>query len=376
MPERQLVEIDVKPGPMSETQSGVSRLKPRILGALVDPDRRGETAAIVMHPTNSFLGHPLLEPLAARGITMLGLNSRFMNNDAALIMERVIQDLGAGVAWLRRRGHRKVCLIGFSGGAAMSCFYQAEAEAPSVTRTPAGDEVSFDPSEMPPADGVALIAAHLGRSRLLLDWIDPSVVDESDAGSRDPSLDMYDEGIAPPYGDDFLARYRAAQRARRDRIEGWVKGRLDGARAEGRATDEAFVIHRTFADPRFMDLSLDPNDREPGGIWGNAREVNYSANAIGRYTSLTAFMSQWSSASQADGPANIARTTVPVQYIELTGDASAFPSTTAIWRDAIAARARGGPARAHAIRGASHYLKQPAHLSEAADALAGWMETL
>jgi hypothetical protein len=376
MPERQLVEIDVKPGPMADTQSGVARLKPRILGALVEPERRGRTAAIVMHPTNNFLGHPLLGPMAERGIGMLGLNSRFLNNDAALIMERVIQDLGAGVSWLRRRGYDKVCLIGFSGGAAMSCFYQAEAERPSITHTPAGDAVAFDAEEMQPADGVALIAAHLGRSRLLLDWIDPSVTDDADAGSCDPLLDMYAQENAPPYSEDFLTRYREAQRQRRDRIEAWAHARLDRARGRGLATDEAFVVHRTFADPRFMDLSLDANDREPGGIWGNALEVNYSANAIGRYTSLTAFMSQWSSQSQADGPTNIARTSVPVSYMELTGDASAFPSTTKHWVSAIEGRVRGGGAHVHAIRGGDHYLKKQGHLAEAADALAGWMETV
>ena len=372
---RRLVEIDVRPGLMSDTQSGISRLKPRILGARVERDRRGTTAAIVMHPTNSFLGHPLLESLAERGVTMLGLNSRFMNNDSALIMERVIQDLGAGVIWLRRQGYKKVCLIGFSGGAAMSSFYQAEAECPLVSKTPAGDPVSFDPSEMPPADGISLISAHLGRSRLLVDWIDPSVTDESDASSCDTSLDMYAADISPPYSSKFLELYRRAQLRRRDHIEAWVKSRLSAARASGNS-DEAFVIHRTFADPRFLDLSIDANDREAGGIWGNAREVNYSANAIGRYTSLTAFMSQWSSASQADGPSNIAKTSVPVQYIELRGDSAAYPSTTQTWTDAIKGRRSGGEAELRSIAGADHYLKKPGHLAEASDAIAAWIERL
>ena len=375
MLKRELVEIDVKPGLMSDTQSGITRLKPRILGALVEPDLRGTRAAIVMHPTNSFLGHPLLESLAERGVTMLGLNSRFMNNDSALIMERVIQDLGAGVTWLRKQGYGKVALIGFSGGAAMSSFYQAEAEHPSVSETPAGDPVSFNPSEMIPADGISLISAHLGRSRLLLDWIDPSVTDEGDAASCDASLDMYSADTPPPYSDEFLSRYRSAQVKRRDRIEAWVRSRLSAARAQGNS-DEAFVIHRTFADPRFMDLSIDANDREPGGIWGNAREVNYSANAIGRYTSLTAFMSQWSSASQADGPSNIAKTSVPVQYIELRGDSAAYPSTTRTWTEAISNRRSGGAADLRSISDADHYLKKAGHLAEASDAIAAWMERL
>lgn len=373
MPHRTLVEIDTRPVAMSETQSGVTRLKPRILGAFFEPDVKATVATIVMHPTNSFLGHPLLEPLAQRGIAALGLNSRFMNNDAALIMERAIQDLGAGVRWLRERGFRKIHLTGFSGGAALACFYQAQAEKLTISQTPAGDLLDIRPEDLPPADGLSLIAAHLGRSRLLLDWIDPSVSDEHDALSRDPSLDMYDRANGPPYSPAFLDRYRAAQHARRDRLETAVQARLGQLRARGSAVDEAFVVHRTFADPRFMDLGLDANDRRTGGIWGNAREVNYSANAIGRYTTLTAFLSQWASCSNADGPTNIARTSVPVQYIELGGDAATFPSTTRIWRSAIDSRPMGGTAEFSTIAEADHYLKRQEHLARAADLMASWL---
>lgn len=372
MPRKTIVEIDTKPVGMSETQSGITRLKPKILGAFVEPESESRVAAILMHPTNNFLGHPLLNPLAERGIAALGLNTRFMNNDAMLIMERAIEDLGAGVKWLRGRGYEKVYLIGFSGGAALACFYQAQAEKLTITHTPAGDPIRIDPADIPPADGVSLIAAHLGRSRLLLEWIDPSVTDDQDSQSRDPSLDMYDEANGPPYSTEFLERYRTAQHVRRDRLEARAKARLEMLRAKGQSTDEAFVVHRTFADPRFMDLTLDANDRHPGGIWGNAKEVNYAANAIGRYTSLTAFLSQWASCSNADGPTNIARTSVPVQYIELGGDASTFPSTTEIWREAIGGREKGGPPSFVTIPGADHYLKQAEHLKAAADAIAGW----
>ena len=72
-----------------------------------------------------------------------------------------------------------------------------------------------------------------------------------------------------------------------------------------------FIVHRTHADPRCLDLALDANDRAPGSVWGDARAVNYAANAMGRVTSLTAFLSQWSSRSRAGGPENLARTSVP-----------------------------------------------------------------
>ena len=217
---------------------------------------------------------------------------------SVLLMERAIQDLGAGVKWLRAQGCTKVVLLGYSGGAALSAFYQAQAEKLTVQATPAGDPVPLVPGDLPPVDGLVFCAAHAGRSRLLLEWIDPSVTDESDAASRDPSLDMYDAANGVPYSAKFLSHYRAGQRKRRDKIEAWVWERLRTLRAmPGGATDQAFVVHRTFADPRFQDTTIDPSDRKPGGMWGNAKGVNYASNAIGRYTSFTAFLSQWASVS-------------------------------------------------------------------------------
>ena len=53
---------------------------------------------------------------------------------------------------------------------------------------------------------------------------------------------------------------------------------------------------------------------------------------MGRTTSLTAFLSQWSSRSQADGPSNLARTTrAPKLLLTYTGDQSTFPSTRDAW---------------------------------------------
>jgi hypothetical protein len=89
------------------------------------PSVRGTAAAIVMHPTSNFMGHYLIAPLAHRGVACLGLNSRYAGNDTMLL---VIQDLGAGVEFLRGQGYDKVVLIGNSGCASLSAFYQAQAE--------------------------------------------------------------------------------------------------------------------------------------------------------------------------------------------------------------------------------------------------------
>lgn len=366
----QLASIDVRAGAAMESQSGLQMMRPRIWGAFREParvDRAGATAAIVMHPASNFMGHYLIEPLAQRGVACMGLNSRYVNNDATLIMERVIQDLGAGVRFWRELGYRRVVLIGNSGGAALSAFYQAQAERLTASHTVDGTATGLDASDLPPVDAIALCAAHAGRSRLFGEWIDPAVIDENDPVATDPALDMFDQGNGPPYAPAFLARFRAAQLARRERIEGWVWSTLRRLRRDtGGPRDRAFVVHRTHADPRFLDLSLDPNERRAGSVWGDPCAVNRAANAMGRFTTLTAFLSQWSSASQADGPDNLARTSVPVLHLTYRADQSVFPSTVTAWM-----RAGGERIRNVDIAGADHYLTgRPDLVQAVADHLA------
>jgi len=373
MPELQLAVIDVKPGASLESQSGLQMLRPRIFGAFMAPSGPKKVAAIVMHPTSNFMGHYLIGPLAERGVCCMGLNSRYMGNDTLLLMERAIQDLGAGVKHLRAMGYEKVLLIGNSGGAALSSFYQAQAERLTATHFPDGDPTHLHADDLPPVDGIALCAAHLGRSRLLRDWIDPSVTDEHDVLSVDPELDMYDARHRVPYSAEFLARFQGAQKARLDRIEQWALGRLEQLRTTpGAPRDQAFIVYRTHADPRCVDLTLDPNDRAPGSVWGDGRQVNYSANAMGRTTSLTAFLSQWSSRSQADGPTNLARTGCPKLLLTYTADQSTFPSTRDAWL-----QAGGSTIRNVDIVGGNHYLAGQQHLvPKAADAIAEFAHAL
>lgn len=301
----------------------------------------------------------------------MGLNSRYAGNDTLLLMERAIQDLGAGVRYLREQGYERVILIGNSGGAALAAFYQAQAQQLSAHHFVDGDPTHLHPDDLPPVDGIALCAAHLGRSRLLRDWIDPSVSDELDPLAVTAQFDMYDPRLTVPYSKDFLEGFSAAQTARIQRIEQWALERLHTLRnTPGAARDQVFLIHRTHADPRCVDLSLDVNDRAPGSVWGDARQVNYSANAMGRTTSLTAFLSQWSSLSQADGPTNLARTSVPVLLLTHTADQSTFPSTRDTWLQAAAGRIRNVD-----IKGGNHYLAgQPELVEQAANEIAGWIE--
>src|SRR5690349_6338009 len=218
MADLQLAVIDVKPGAAMESQSGLQMLRPRIYGAFMAPPGPKKVACIVMHPTSNFMGHYLIAPLAARGVCCMGLNSRYMGNDTVLLMERAIQDLGAGVKFLRDAGYEKVVLVGNSGGAALSSFYQSQAERLTAHHFPDGDPTHLHPADLPPVEGIALCAAHQGRSKLMRDWIDPSVTDEHDPLSVDPALDMYDPRHPVPYEADFLARFGAAQQARLERL--------------------------------------------------------------------------------------------------------------------------------------------------------------
>lgn len=378
MTELKLAVIDVKPGAAMESQSGLQLLRPRIYGAWMEPPGPKRVAAIVMHPASNFMGHYLIAPLAARGVACMGLNSRYAGNDTLLLMERVIQDLGAGVQYLRAQGYDKVVLIGNSGGASLSAFYQAQAEKLTIETMLDGDPAGLSPQDLPPVDGLALCAAHEGRSTLMRNWIDPSVTDEHDPLSVDLALDMYDPRNQP-FTPEFLQRFKAAQAARLRRLEEWVAQRLNLLRSQtppGSPRDQTFIIHRTHADPRCLDLSLDPNDRQLGSVWGNgvagARAVNYAASQMGRITSLTAFLSQWSSQSRADGPSNLARTSVPVLLCTYTADQSTFPSTREAWL-----RAAGERIRNVDIRAGNHYLAgQPQLVEQVADTMADWIHAL
>ncbi|MDP9878009.1 pimeloyl-ACP methyl ester carboxylesterase [Variovorax boronicumulans] len=370
---KELLVLDVKPGIAMESQSGIAQLWPKIYGALVRADGKSRTAAIVMHPASNFMGHYLLEPMAAAGITMLGLNSRYVNNDSQLIMERVLQDLGAGVRHLRGQGYEKILLIGNSGGAALASYYQAQAENFTATHTPAGDPTGLSPLDLPPVDGIVLTAAHPGRSRLFSEWLDPSVIDERDPFSADPALDMFNPANGPAFAPEWLARYRAAQLARNARIEQWARAQLAYVRALPHGVrDMAFVIYRTAADPRHLDPSIDPNDRPAGTIWGEPREINYGANNIGRYTTLTAYLSQWAACTFADGPSNLVRTSVPVLSIEHTADASVVPAMNALW----VSRTPGRIVR-HTLVGGTHYLAgQPEKVRETVQVIASWAQRI
>jgi pimeloyl-ACP methyl ester carboxylesterase len=315
---------------------------------------RGKTVLIFMHPTGVMNHLPLPVALARAGTPVMTCGSRYPHNDTALIMEKVAIDLGAYVRFAKERlGYENVVLAGWSGGGSLSLFYQAEAEHPSIEATPAGDPVAM--RGLIPADGVLQLAAHVSRAITLSEWIDPAVADERDPDHRNPEFDIYGDPPAeqPPFSAAFQEKYRAAQKARIRAITATVRERLAHLRAKGRPHDEhAFVVHGTMADLRWLDPTIDPNDRPPGTCYmGDPRVVNMSPAHLARYSSLRAWLSQWSELSRADGPACAGRVSVPALIIENSADDACTPSH--------AARIKAGFTKVtpafHRIEGANHY---------------------
>lgn len=320
--------------------------------------RGGEdTVVCLMHPRADFARHYLAPGLVEAGFAVFCQNSRWLGNDSMLIHERVLLDVAAGVAAMRERFDR-VVLCGNSGGGSLYSFYLDQALAPEgrrLTDTAAGDPLDLNRFELPAADAMVYLAAHPGEGHFLLRAIDPSVVDEADPVRSDPALDLYrpDNGFAEPpapsrYAPKFLDAYRAAQRARVERIDAEARARVARrreARARWKATGAVeerrasiathfLRVYRTDADPRCVDPSLDPSDRDYGSLWGRRPDwINYGPVGFARVVSPEAWLSTWSGLSSR---AEIARTgrriTLPCLQVYYTGDNCIFPSDA----DAIA----------------------------------------
>jgi len=333
-----------------------------------------QTVLVSMHPIGGTGGLPVMRQFAQAGVHVLAADSRYRGVDNALIMERVALDLGAAVRYAREKlGYRNVILLGWSGGGALSAFYQAEAEHPTLSSTPAGEGPDLTRAGLIPADGIVEMAAHVSRHGTLTEWLDASILDEADPERRDPELDLYGERMKPPYGEEFLARYRAAQIARNGRITAWVKEKLEHLRRTGRPNEEfAFVTHGTMADPRWLDPAVDPNDRKPGVCYlGDPRIVNMSPVGLARFSTLRSWLSQWSyDDARADGPASLSRVSKPVLVVNNSADDACTPSHSRRLFEAV----RHADKQFREVKGATHYYQdQPALAAEAVDIVKAWL---
>ncbi len=337
----------------------------------VPKGKPSRTLAVFMHPSSTLQLLPMPQALAKAGLHVLCAGSRFARNDTPLIMEKVLLDLGAYVRRAKEQwGYEKVVLCGWSGGGSLALFYQSQAERPSVTATPAGDPVEIQ--NLIPADGMIFQAAHLSRARMLSEWIDPSVVDEANPDERDLELDIYNAKCPnqPPYSRQFIERFRCAQLSRMRRRTQWVKETLK--KLKGDELERGFVTYRTMCDVRFMDSAVDPNDRKPRWCYlGRPETANTGPVGIGRFSTLRAWLSQWSvDDSNADGPKCARSISVPLLAIENSADDAVPQPHARIIHDAAGSRDK----TFRVIQGATHYYQgQPELLQQAVEVCVGWM---
>jgi pimeloyl-ACP methyl ester carboxylesterase len=339
-------------------------------------DQSSKTLLVYMHPASTLQLLPSPRAMAERGMHVLCAASRYARNDTPLIMEKVLLDLGAYMRHAREVwGYENVVLAGWSGGGSLALFYQSQAENVTITETPAGDAVDVAGANLIRADAVMFHAAHSSRAVILSEWIDPSVLDEDNPDDRDTDLDLYDprNPNQSPYSSDFVAHFRAAQLSRVRRRTAWVKETLERLEKQGgNEKERGFVTHRTMADPRFLDATIEPNDREIGNTYlGHPETVNTGPVGLARFSTLRAWLSQWSvDDSNADGERAAASITVPLLVIENTAD-DAIPSAHL---QRIYQAAGSSDKTFESIEKATHYyVGQPELLDQAVSLSIEWM---
>jgi pimeloyl-ACP methyl ester carboxylesterase len=339
-----------------------------------------ERVTVFMHPTGGGMYLPIVAGLAAAGHHVIWANSRYRGTDSALIMEKVVADLGHVITDARERlGYDQVVLAGWSGGGSLSAYYQSVANAGhGITDTPAGDSYVVEPEHLPSADALLVLAAHVSRHETLTEWMDASITDEATPFDRDPSLNLYDPGNPnqPPYSTEFVAMYRAAQHARNRRITAWVRAELAALEAAGEPhAERGFVVHGTMADPRWLDATLDPSDRRPGWCFlGDPKVVNDGPVGLARFCTLRSWLSQWSiDDARGDAQKSLPNVTQPVLVVGNTADDACTPSHTERLFAAIAHDDK----RLHQVHGATHYYTGPhgrTHLAEAITVIGDFLD--
>lgn len=186
-------------------------------------------AVIVMHRTANYMRHLACTEFSQRGMMVVCMNSRFVNNEVAVVFEQLPLDVKEGVAFARRQpGITKVVLFAHSGGGPLMSLYQAVAEnGPAWCKganklAPCGDDLA----ELPRADGIVFADAHPSNAILVLRALNPAVANEDSPPSAPlvADLDAYDvrNGFNPNgpsrYSLEFQQKFFKAQAARMNRL--------------------------------------------------------------------------------------------------------------------------------------------------------------
>ena len=375
--------------PLAEDDPGVEI--PRESIRLVSPDGalvRGilwtppggkpwKTAVILSHPRGDFSVHYACPLLAAAGYAVLGFGTRYQNNDTDCLHESCIVDVKTVYDEMIRRGAESVVLLGNSGGGSLMAMANAELGI---------------------GDGWIGMAAHPGEGVFMNQVIDPSVADEHDPFSTVPELDMYnpDNGWRPwpepcVYDPAWLTRYRDAQvgtwpastRSPRRRspsrstpASGCAPSTASadpaaGASSAARAVFTKYLtIYRTLADPAYLDLSIDPDERPMGSLFAfpDPFDANYGRGGLARTMTARGWLSTWSGlSSHAKLADTMPQVTVPTILVHPTAD-----TEIRVWQaKEIVDNAGAADITYVELKGAPHYLE--GHRREALAVVADWL---
>jgi pimeloyl-ACP methyl ester carboxylesterase len=193
------------------------------------------------------------------------------------------------------------------------------------------------------------------------------------------------------YGADWLATYRAAQVARVARIDAIAKasiaeatdagGRLRGLDKETdtvgwreyrrRAVFTKYLtVYRTLADPAYLDLSIDPDERPMGSLFAfpDPFDANYGRGGLARTMTARGWLSTWSGlSSHAKLADTMPQVRVPTMLVHPTAD-----TEIRVWQAKEIVDAAGADDVTYLeMKGAPHYLE--GHRQEALAAVTDWL---
>lgn len=337
-----------------------------------------KTAIILSHPRGDFSVHYACPLLAAAGYAVLGFGTRYMNNDTDCLHEQCTIDVETVHQEMKRRGAEAVVLLGNSGGGSLMALAHAERGI---------------------GDGWVGMAAHPGEGVFMLQVIDPSVADEDDPFATVPELDMYnpDNGWRPwpepcSYDPQWLIRYRQAQVERVARLDALAKASIDDARVAGgslRGLDPVtetrtwreqrrravftkyMIIYRTLADPAYLDLSIDPDDRPMGSLFAfpDPFDANYGRGGLARTMTARGWLSTWSGlSSHAKLADTMPKVQIPTLLIHPTAD-----TEIRVWQAREIVDNSGAVDKTYVeMKGAPHYLE--GHRQEAIAHMVDWLK--